>query len=804
MKCTQCGKEWKQMEDIHLPCCPRCAKLHQALKALIEAKGETILGTSQFRGYIADLAPRTETHYKSILRQALAANLDKKLWEIVKENGTGLEIDSLKHNFKTMNAYTDASDYVVDSFLYAFGRISEDKIGVLQQAKKSSKTIKQEHHQANYKYEKYKDKNKGRLVHTLKGHSEGVNSVSYSPDGKYIVSGSGDSTIKVWDSRTGVLLYTLQGYIRSYSPDGKYIVSGAGSMFGRSKDNTIKVWDLRMGALLHTLQGHSSYVWSVSYSPDSQYIVSGAGSMFGRSKDNTIKVWDSRTGALLHTLQGHSESVRSVSYSPDSQYIVSGEGSMFGSKDNMIKVWDSRTGALLHTLQGHSEPVSSVSYSPDGQYIISWAWAVNFLSHFWSKSKENDNTIKVWDSRTGALLHTLQGHSESVRSVSYSPDGQYIVSGSSDNTIKVWDSRTGALLHTLQGHTGSVESVCYSPDGKYIVSGSSDNTIKVWDSRTGALLHTLKGHSESVASVSYSPDGNYIVSGSRDHTIKVWWMGSDKEAYEKGFFSISDKEAYERGLLSDKEAYKKGLLSDKEAYKKGFLLDKEAYKKGFLSDKEAYKKGFLSDKEAYKKGLLSDKEAYEKGVFSMRELIKKETTKKVISFEKDEERKLSHWTTNEKNRFQRWAQKDEYETQAQYNERMLQKEAKILAYKAAFSQKKDDLTKEIEKFSKKTFQEIYNRYLAEYIGNLSWSSYQKKDKYDAETERFLLIIGNSLSIYLTVPLSEAKSFGENIAGNLKFKKSGFSLTDEGWQLEKVHVYHEHLKKSYLYEREPTG
>ena len=133
MKCTQCGKEWKQMEDIHLPCCPRCTKLHQGLKALIEAKGETILGTLQFRGYIADLAPRTETHHKRIFRQALADNLDKKLWEIVKENGAGLEIDSLKYNFKTMNGYTNASDYVVDSFLYAFGRISEDKIGGIEQ-----------------------------------------------------------------------------------------------------------------------------------------------------------------------------------------------------------------------------------------------------------------------------------------------------------------------------------------------------------------------------------------------------------------------------------------------------------------------------------------------------------------------------------------------------------------------------------------------------------------------------------------------------------------------------------------------
>ena len=300
-----------------------------------------------------------------------------------------------------------------------------------------------------YKYEKYEDKSIG-LVHILQGDSYNVMSVCYSPDGKYIVSGGWDRTIKVWNSRTGALLHTLQGHSKwvysvSYSPDGKYIVSG-------SIDNTIKVWNSRTGTLLHTLQGHSDDVNSVSYSPDGQYIVSG-------SNDNTIKVWNSRTGTLLHTLQGHSDWVWSVCYSPDGQYIVS------GSDDNTIKVWNSRTGALLHTLKGHDGV--SVSYSPDGQYIVSGSYH-----------------IKIWDSRTGALLHTLQGHSEVIYSVSYSPDGQYIVSGSEDKTIKVWNSRMGALLHTfqgLQGHSSVVWSVCYSPDGKYIISGSGDKTIKVWD-----------------------------------------------------------------------------------------------------------------------------------------------------------------------------------------------------------------------------------------------------------------------------------------------------------------------------------
>ncbi|MBF0563691.1 MAG: AAA family ATPase, partial [Nitrospirae bacterium] len=147
----------------------------------------------------------------------------------------------------------------------------------------------------------------------------------FSPDGKFIASGSGDKTVKVWDVQTGALLRTLAGhsssvYSVSFSPDGKFIASGSG-------DKTVKVWDVQTGALLRTLAGHSSYVTSVSFSPDGKFIASGSG-------DNTVKVWDVQTGALLRTLAGHSSSVYSVSFSPDGKFIAS------GSWDSTFRIWD--------------------------------------------------------------------------------------------------------------------------------------------------------------------------------------------------------------------------------------------------------------------------------------------------------------------------------------------------------------------------------------------------------------------------------------------------------------------------------
>ncbi|KAI7976403.1 hypothetical protein EIK77_000845 [Talaromyces pinophilus] len=115
-----------------------------------------------------------------------------------------------------------------------------------------------------------------------------------------------------------------------------------------------------------------------------------------------------------------------------------------------------------------------------------------------------DETIKLWDTKTGTELQTLKGHLGSVYSVAFSPDGQMVASGSDDNTIKLWDTKTGTELQTLKGHSNRVYSVAFSPDGQMVASGSYDETIKLWDTKTGTELQTLKGHSDSVRSVAFS------------------------------------------------------------------------------------------------------------------------------------------------------------------------------------------------------------------------------------------------------------------------------------------------------------
>lgn len=283
------------------------------------------------------------------------------------------------------------------------------------------------------------------LLKTIKCHDLGISSLSSTPNGKNIITGSSDETIKIWDLN-GICLKTFKGHSSkvstiSISPDGKTIVSG-------SYDKMIKIWDLN-GNCLKTFKDHKDWLGAIAISPDNKYIISG-------SYDNTIKIWDFN-GICINTLTEHQKPVEAIAVTYKGNYIVS------GSDDKTIRVWDFY-GNCLRIITGHKDSVKTVSINFEGKNIVSGSY---------------DKTIKIWDFY-GNCLNTLEGHKNSVETIVITSDGKNIISGSNDKTIKIWDFK-GNCLKTIEGHNYGISSLLITNSGNTLVSADTNGMIKLWD-----------------------------------------------------------------------------------------------------------------------------------------------------------------------------------------------------------------------------------------------------------------------------------------------------------------------------------
>ncbi|MDZ8087221.1 MAG: hypothetical protein RMY16_16935, partial [Nostoc sp. DedQUE12b] len=323
-------------------------------------------------------------------------------------------------------------------------------------------------------------------ANSLRGHEQEVNCVAFSPDGKFIASGSSDSTVCLWNIIGNPTAQFLLGHEQevnciAFSPDGKFIVSG-------SIDGILCLW-VQANLITQPWQGHEEGVISVAFSPNGDSIVSVG-------FDGTVCLWDLEGNAITQPWRGHKEGVISVAFSANSDFIVS------VGFDGTVCLWDLQGNTITQPWYKHEAKIICAAFSPDRKFIVSGS---------------SDSTVRLWDIQGNPIGQPWHGHEGRVNSVAFSPDGKFIISGSCDRTIRLWNINGNPITQPWRGHEGQVNSLAFSPDGKFIISGG-DKTVRLWELHQ-ILQERVIGRSQRkyenwVNSVAFSPDGKWIISAS--------------------------------------------------------------------------------------------------------------------------------------------------------------------------------------------------------------------------------------------------------------------------------------------------
>jgi WD40 repeat protein/serine/threonine protein kinase len=413
------------------------------------------------------------------------------------------------------------------------------------------------------------DTRTGKIRHVFPGHSRPIDCLAFSPDEKFLATGSWDNSVTVWDTATGLEVGTYRspryGRIPLYGP-GQGMVAVSFTAEGKqvvsvSADGSIRTWDATRSP--EGLRVGERVVFPAAFSPDSRYVV-GCGPLPQLSNRATIFIWDATTGEEVQAfgVPGAFPSEQ-VTFSPDSRFLAAPV--QVGNGRSRVNVWEAVSGQLVRTFPSDDQepilPCQLVAYSPDGSLIA---------------AAGGGRTIYVWEVATGQEKYRLGGHPWTVSGLAFSGDGRRLASGTGgffimesdhgdfDNAVgdvKVWDMTSGAELFHLKTRrsrglalnrdgtvvatsaSGSIQIynvdtgekivrprwkvrgdyLAFSPDGKRLVTGRrSQDFVKIWDAQTGEEILALDGVFLGVAGVAFSPDGNKILATSGMLTVKIW------------------------------------------------------------------------------------------------------------------------------------------------------------------------------------------------------------------------------------------------------------------------------------------
>ncbi|XP_070570769.1 NACHT domain- and WD repeat-containing protein 1-like isoform X2 [Ptychodera flava] len=396
------------------------------------------------------------------------------------------------------------------------------------------------------------DTTTGEIRGNFEGHSKPISCLTIAPDNSTIISGSEDSSVKIWkvDATDKNLVASIQAHSKQVSV--VKLIRGGTLLLSGSKDQTLKLWDVQTQVCLQVYRGHQDVIWCLAVTKDEKMMVSG-------SKDDLLKLWDIDTGECLITYEGHSSWISCVCVTSDGQHVIS------GSNDKTVKIWKiTKDTNALHRERHETQP-TAVSITSNGTVAISAA--PNDTTRIWSfetgkdlhvlqndsacialmpddsklATGSADKVIRVWNLQSGEIVHSLEGHERGIACLTVTHDNRYLLSACKGNSIRKWDLYTGESFPEWTGHDKPIKGLAVTPDNSKLISGSSDGSARLWDINNGECLRILTGHTGSVDCIAISPNGSYIATGSMDKTMRVWNVNSGKCVDEVTDFDDSVK-----------------------------------------------------------------------------------------------------------------------------------------------------------------------------------------------------------------------------------------------------------------------
>lgn len=343
-------------------------------------------------------------------------------------------------------------------------------------------------------------------LYVMRGNGAPVQSVTYSPDGSLIASGSGDwytgadGEINLWDAHDGTLVRTLMKGCRTvyqvaFDPDGTRLVSGCA-------DGIVRVWDVKTGEILLEMPGHRSRVDCVAFSPDGRQIASG-------SRDTTVRLWDAQTGVCSKTLTNHRSAIWSVAYSSDGKYMVSAD------RGGVAHLWNAATATPVRTFAGHSD-IRAAAFSPDSTWLALGTYSGHMVV---CDLLKNDSTPIIHHLNAGPLL-----------SLAYTPNGTLAWS-SREGHVRIQNPQIGKDRYVLPGRDGWAYSVAMSPNGRRLVSGGTDGTVRVCDATAFEPEPRYLDDGCVLPGLMFDSDDRLFALGGIGKRATVWDVAENKKVF---------------------------------------------------------------------------------------------------------------------------------------------------------------------------------------------------------------------------------------------------------------------------------